>query len=78
MEDPAATHRTVFSLGCVFSEVMTLLLGHDLTELIEHSSIVVNEPSLDDAYHCNLDKLYSWLKFLQESQGNERAPFKLN
>lgn len=57
---------------------MTLLLGHDFTELIQHSSIVVNELSLDDAYHCNLDKLYSWLKFLQESQGNERAPFKLN
>ena len=57
----------VFSLGCVFLEMATLLLGEDLTRLSEFYTTTVNASAKEEAYHCNLDKVYSWIDHLRES-----------
>jgi serine/threonine protein kinase len=55
----------VFSLGCVFLEMATLLLGRDLDNLAAHYATTVNQTGLEEAYHCNLDKVYTWIDFLR-------------
>ena len=55
----------VFSLGCVFLEVATLLLGEDLKRFSEHYTSTVNNTGVEEAYHCNLPRLYSWIEFLR-------------
>ena len=57
----------VFSLGCVFLEMATLLLGEDLTKLTEFYTTTVNVSATEEAYHCNLDKVYSWMDHLAAS-----------
>ena len=57
----------VFSLGCVFLEMATLLLGEDLTKLSEFYTTTVNVSATEEAYHCNLDKVYSWIDHLRAS-----------
>ena len=59
----------VFSLGCVFLEMATLLLGEDLAKLTEFYTSTVNVSATEEAYHCNLDKVYSWIDHLRESNG---------
>ena len=57
----------VFSLGCVFLEMATVLLGHDIKKSSNHTITI---PSLDieleEAYSCNLRKVHSWIDLLQE------------
>ena len=55
----------VFSLGCVFLEVATLLLGVDLKRFSEHYTSPVNNTGVEEAYHCNLPRLYSWIDCLR-------------
>ncbi len=55
----------VFSLGCVFLEVATLLLGEDLKRFSEHYTSTVNNTGVEEAYHCNLPRLYSWIESLR-------------
>ena len=55
----------VFSLGCVFLEVATLLLGEDLKRFSKHYTSTVNNTGVEEAYHCNLPRLYSWIEFLR-------------
>ena len=57
----------VFSLGCVFLEMSTLLLGKDLGSFTDHYTTIVNESSRDEAYYCNLGKVYSWIDCLRDS-----------
>lgn len=59
----------VFSLGCVFLEMATLLLGDTLNGLSEHYSTTVNESAKDDAYHRNLEKVHTWIDHLRTSRG---------
>ena len=60
----------VFSLGCVFLEVATLLLGEDLKRFSEHYTSPVNDTGVEEAYHCNLPRLYSWIDFLRAKGPN--------
>ena len=63
----------VFSLGCVFLEMATLLLKGTLKSLSDHCSTTVNESAKDEAYHRNLQKVYLWirnLRILRESPSN--------
>ena len=55
----------VFSLGCVFLEMATLLLGSNLDNLAAHYTTTVNLTGLEEAYHCNLDKVYTWIDLLR-------------
>ena len=66
----------VFSLGCVFLEMATLLLGEDLAKLSKFCTTTINVSATDEAYHCNLDKVYSWIDHLRES--NEIEPVQDN
>ncbi|KAL2045531.1 hypothetical protein N7G274_001959 [Stereocaulon virgatum] len=55
----------VFSLGCVFLEMATLLLGRDLDKLAAHYTTTVNQTGLEEAYYCNLETVYTWIDFLR-------------
>ena len=59
----------VFSLGCVFLEMATLLLKGTLKGLSDHCSTTVNESAKDEAYHRNLQKVYVWINDLRISRG---------
>lgn len=59
----------VFSLGCVFLEMATLLLGKDLNNLSDYCATIVNDSSKDEAYHCNLGKVHSWIDHLRYLRG---------
>lgn len=58
----------VFSLGCVFLEMATLLLENTLNGLSDHYSITVNESAKDEAYHRNLEKVHEWIDQLRNSR----------
>ena len=58
----------VFSLGCVFLEMATLLLGDNLNRFSNHYAPIVNESSKEEAYHCNLGKVHSWIDSLRVSR----------
>ena len=68
-QSPRDDASDVFSLGCVFLEMTTLLLGNTLSRLSEHCSTIINESGRDDAYHRNLDKVHSWINHLETSRG---------
>ena len=65
-----------FSLGCVFLEMATLLLGYDLKNFSEHYTSAVNESAKEEAYHCNLPKLYSWIEYLITSNNGRPKQIK--
>lgn len=52
----------VFSLGCVFSEMLTILANHSIKEYEEYRRVAQAEYPL--AFRANLDKLRSWLRKL--------------
>ena len=58
----------VFSLGCVFLEMATLLLGRNLTSLADYYTTIVNDSSKEEAYHCNLDSVHAWIHYLETSR----------
>ncbi len=59
----------VFPLGCVFLEMATLLLGENLNNFSDHYTTVINDSSKEEAYHCNLGNVYSWIDHLRTSRG---------
>ena len=59
----------VFSLGCVFLEMATLLLERTLKGLSDSCSTTVNETAKDEAYHHNLQKVDEWITYLRVSRG---------
>ena len=58
----------VFSLGCVFLEMATLLLGKNLGNLSDHYATIINDTSREEAYHCNLRNVHSWIDHLRTSR----------
>lgn len=58
----------VFSLGCVFLEMATLLLGRNLNSLADYYATIINDSSKEEAYHCNLDSVHSWIENLKISR----------
>lgn len=59
----------VFSLGCVFLEMGTLLLGENLNSLSDHYTTTINVSAKEEAYYSNLDRVYSWIDYLRTSNG---------
>ena len=55
----------VFSLGCVFLEMATLLRGKSLSNLSDHYAAIVNDTSKEEAYYCNLGRVHSWIDCLR-------------
>ena len=59
----------VFSLGCVFLEMATLLLGKSLTDLSKHYATIINDSSKEEAYHYNLGSVHAWIDCQRVSHG---------
>lgn len=59
----------VFSLGCVFLEMATLLLGETLQSFFDYYARDVNNSGKEEAYYCNLDRVHSWIDYLKASCG---------
>lgn len=64
----------IFSLGCVFLEMATLVLGESLNNFTEHYTTVRNETCVEDAYHCNLTRVHTWIDYLQAADQPEHQP----
>ncbi|KAL8838744.1 MAG: hypothetical protein Q9170_001993 [Blastenia crenularia] len=58
----------VFSLGCVFLEMASLVLGRDHDTMCDHYARRINDSGLEDAYYCNLERVYDWIQCLARSQ----------
>lgn len=61
----------IFSLGCVFLEMATLVLGESLNKFTEHYTTLRNETGVEDAYHCNLPRVHTWIDYLQAAHQPE-------
>lgn len=61
----------VFSLGCVFTEILTVYAGFDLEDLREH---LYNDGETD-YYHSNIDRTHGWIN-KQISDGISPGPGK--
>lgn len=64
----------VFSLGCVFLEMATLILGRSLNKFSEYYTTQKNETAVEDAYHCNLDRVHTWIDGLRGAHPSEQQP----
>ena len=58
----------VFSLGCVFLEMASLLLGRDLNDCKKHRQGIVNDTGRSYEYWCNLPKVYTWIEKLSTDE----------
>ena len=58
---PRGDPSDVFSLACVFLEMATLITGRSLADLKSH----IFRPSTEEAYHCNLETVYTWIENLK-------------
>ncbi|KAI9702348.1 MAG: hypothetical protein M1836_000827 [Candelina mexicana] len=61
----------VFSLGCVFVQVLTILAGKSLDGLDDHLS-GNEDASLDGVFCFNLDKVNAWLSATIDLSGDQR------
>lgn len=61
----------VFSLGCVFLEMASLILGRDLQTMRDHYCSTVNDSSLKDAYYYNLERVYDWIHCIARPRESE-------
>ncbi|KAL1610140.1 hypothetical protein SLS60_001805 [Paraconiothyrium brasiliense] len=65
----------VFSLGCVFVEMVTFMLKKKPNDFLKHRSTKQKEKvnaggknsRTDSSYHANMDKVESWMKILETS-----------
>lgn len=83
-------HADIYSLGCVFLELMTFMLKKKPHEFVKHrtSKQRINpggkNSRTDSSYHANPDKVESWMKVLedfaaaqQDNEGLEAVPYVL-
>lgn len=65
----------VYSLGCVFVEMVTFMLKKKPNDFVKHRSTKQKEKvntggknsRTDSSYHANMDKIESWMKILEDS-----------
>ena len=72
-DSPRGDHSDVFSLGSVFLEMATLLLGKTLKDLDKQYLPKTSDPEIrvdSSGYHENLEAVYEWLKILEASGRN--------
>ncbi|KAJ4350003.1 uncharacterized protein N0V89_008624 [Didymosphaeria variabile] len=74
----------VFSLGCVFVEMVTFMLKKKPNDFVKHRSTKQKEKvnnggknsRTDSSYHANMDKIESWMRILEDSaSANEHEEF---
>ncbi|EOD45814.1 putative protein kinase domain-containing protein [Neofusicoccum parvum UCRNP2] len=59
----------VFSLGCIFLDILTFMIKKKPTEFVKHRTTKHKTPGKsgsrsDSSFHANLDKLNSWMQHL--------------
>jgi hypothetical protein len=69
--EPHGRKGDVFSMGCVFSEMLTVSLDVSLADFKECRNHVRNS----SAYHRNLREVQSWLHWLSENSQESEAHF---
>ena len=64
--EPRGRAADVFSLGCVFLEIATVIQGCSLDEFAEFRSHRTNHRDFndDESYHANLDNIAKWIEKL--------------
>ncbi|ERF76102.1 hypothetical protein EPUS_01435 [Endocarpon pusillum Z07020] len=55
----------IWSLGCVFLEMISVLLGKDIEKCKNHCRELVNNGAVSDDYCLNLPKIETWLQILE-------------
>jgi serine/threonine protein kinase len=68
-ENPRGRKADVFSLGCVFSEMLTVCCGRSLEEFQNFRRAPENECG-PLAFRANLTKVQEWLNHLKEDKGD--------
>ncbi|MCJ1394989.1 hypothetical protein MMC18_007870 [Xylographa bjoerkii] len=61
----------IFSLGCVFLEMASLLRGKDWASCKQHFTKIVNVSGRNDAFWYNLEKLNDWIVELSTERSHE-------
>ncbi|MCJ1245319.1 hypothetical protein MMC30_002523 [Trapelia coarctata] len=67
--DPRSYSSDIWSLGCVYLEMITVLKGNPLNDLTKF--IAKNGIGGRTAYHCNLDTVSRWIKQLHQTNSLE-------
>lgn len=68
---PGGDLSDVFSLGCVFLEMATILQGKTLKDLDNQYLPKTSDPEIEvGGYHANLEAVYEWLRILEASGRN--------
>jgi serine/threonine protein kinase len=64
---PRGRAADVFSLGCVFLEIATVIQGRSLDEFADFRARPINpgDDVDDDSYHGNLEKVEDWIENLR-------------
>ena len=60
----------IFSLGCIFIDILTFLLKKKLSDAVKHRQSKIKlhgrgSSSIDTSYHVNIDKAFSWCDKLE-------------
>ena len=55
----------MYSLGCVFLEIATLVLGKSLHSFRAHYATPKTDTAVEDAYFLNLERIHTWIDFLE-------------
>jgi len=61
----------VFSLGLVFLEMTTVILGYGHPRLSKYCFYGLNQMETQEEYHSNLRNVYKWIDFMKNSQGTQ-------
>lgn len=69
-EVPKGRPSDIFSMGCVFAEMLTVVVGSDLDSL---ACFLKDDDAEDGPYHANLPRLCSWLDQLETEKDIDLA-----
>lgn len=63
--NPRSDASDIFSLGCVFVEIATLVIGRNLSSLAAYIKVHHRGYGLDYSYFCNLRVVYEWIQTIE-------------
>lgn len=66
---PRDYRSDVWSLGCVFLEMSSLLLGKDIESCQSHCSHIVNRDGKNDEFCSNIASIETWIEILESADG---------
>lgn len=68
-DSTVATEADIFSLGCIFLDILTFMMKKKPTDFVKHRTTKQKTPGKnssrsDSSFHANLEKLDSWMQHL--------------